>query len=395
MNVGRAGQVGQSQQVATESQDDSDDRHLSKTSSELHGNVGTKNRQPPVVVSLESQTKRHVSSQYTQPSKKHVAINEQPQSHGQVASEENSHPSHFPPNIIHLDKGDINTCNSNFTNQKSILKHAKETSEIKDVSIPIHSNSDNQEEDDLDDEEAERLEKEIEQEIEDMWQAQLEWEKSQERGEETVAPLPTGDDMDQTLESSHVEAEPHDEPHEDADQILEDHPDELNPHEEPQEGFDQISENSLDVPDGGTLALIHGDKTPEPPDELLDERPPATHLTLKRKDPINQGPEPDLDLSKHSWRSFRGSWILISDETWDALSVEGQRYDVAGIALSRLYLAGQPQERAGEPLKPGMGEHHRTLARGCLDDESSTSDSRSSSRKPFAPPATFDESSCL
>ncbi|KAJ0986786.1 hypothetical protein J5N97_005142 [Dioscorea zingiberensis] len=254
------------------------------------------------------------------------------------------------PNIRHLDLGDSNTCNTNSTKQKTNVNRFEEYNDTQADPILIYSNSDNEEVEDLDDEMAERLEREIEQEIEDMWNAQLEWEKRQERGKESTVPIhsdqamegPTdesGKGNEHTIEEEPSDKpEPQEEPQKDADQPVEDRPDKHMPHEEPNAGFDQTSGPPLDESGGANLIITHGEKTPVPTEEQPERRSPNTQPTLKGKDSNIPGPDPDMDLSNHTWRSYRGSWILISDEAWEKLT--------AGVdpAVQAAQEHGRPEE---------------------------------------------------
>ncbi|KAJ0982741.1 hypothetical protein J5N97_010996 [Dioscorea zingiberensis] len=168
-------------------QHDSGARHMSLRALDKPGIACTKNRSRPVSDTSETHMKRHARS--SRNGGNPMEIFEQHSSHKHVAIMENSPLHDNQPNILQLGLGDSNTCNTHSTKQKANVNRFEEYNDTQADPIPSYPNSNNEEDEDLDDEMAERLEMEIEQEIEDMWQAQLEWEKSQERGEESMVPI--------------------------------------------------------------------------------------------------------------------------------------------------------------------------------------------------------------
>ncbi|KAJ0982804.1 hypothetical protein J5N97_011059 [Dioscorea zingiberensis] len=197
-------------------------------------------------------------------------------------------------------QSDIDTCVPNLKNEKSHGDNNDKINETNDDPITIYSNSKKQDDndiDDIDDEMTLRIEKEIEKEFEDMWKFQLGWEESQEQEQPQEEP-------NQTVQ---------------ADLSL------VNDLSKSQEEVILTPEGSPGEPDGGIPV----------PDEVHEEEErtmivqqreapekPGDHRaggTLKEIEDTNKGPGPDMDLSKHVWKHFKGSWILVTREAWDEL----------------------------------------------------------------------------
>ncbi|KAJ0974613.1 hypothetical protein J5N97_016578 [Dioscorea zingiberensis] len=292
-----------------------DARHMAsnlrdkETTSDWRAKPSPRDRQLPVVTnqgkgfsSQETQVSRNDETQVVPPCRQVASTEIPPRSDDQIN----------PTNLIYVNQLSSDTSIIKPANETSNVNSNEDLNETNADPIPIYSNSDNQEEDDLDDETTERLEKEIEKEFDDMWLARLEWQESQVIGEAYVEPIQM-DPANQPLQTT---------PYEPCEGIT------LTPQEPPDEADGGNLDPAEEREEAEAPPISHKEKAQEksgnqPEDGISNILgTPNAQLLLKGKEAFNPGPEPNLDISRHTWKPFRGSWILISEEAWEALAAE-------------------------------------------------------------------------